>query len=63
MNNSNQSYSMKLIEKAKKVGLIDSNLTINCLVCHAIFPKEYENCPQCNSSQIQLNYVGLVNED
>lgn len=52
---------MELIEQAKKVGLLDSNLTLNCIVCHAIFPKEYSKCPQCNTNQNQLNFVGLIN--
>jgi len=63
MNNSKQSYSMELIEKAKKVGLLDSNLTINCIVCNVIFPKEYNKCPQCDTNQVQLNYVGLFNNN
>ena len=54
---------MELIEKAKKVGLLDSNLTINCIICDAVFPKEYEKCPQCDTNQVQLNYVGLFNNN
>ncbi len=61
MNSTAQSYTMELIEQAKKVGLLDSNLTLNCIVCHAIFPKEYSKCPQCNTNQNQLNFVGLIN--
>lgn len=54
---------MELIEKAKEIGLLDANLTINCIICNAVFPKEYDKCPQCNESQVQLNYVGLVNDE
>ncbi len=61
MNDTQQAYTMKLIEQAKKVGLLDSNLTLDCIVCKAIFPKEYDKCPQCNTGQIQLNFVGLIN--
>ena len=63
MNNAKQSYSLELIEKAKKVGLLDSNLTINCIICDAVFPKEYDKCPQCDTNQVQLNYVGLFDND
>ena len=63
MNNAKQSYCLELIEKAKKVGLLDSNLTINCIICDAVFPKEYDKCPQCDTNQVQLNYVGLFDND
>ena len=63
MNSTRQSYSRELIEQAKKVGLLDSNLTISCIICEAIFPKEYEKCPQCDTNQVQLNYVGLFNNN
>jgi len=63
MNNVKQSYSLELIEKAKKVGFLDSNLTTNCIICDAVFPKEYDKCPQCDTNQVQLNYVGLFDND
>jgi len=37
----------ELIRQAKEEGLLDSNVTINCFHCNAIFPKEYVSCPQC----------------
>jgi ribosomal protein L40E len=39
--------SLYLIEKAKELGLLESNLTTLCAKCNAVFPKEYQNCPQC----------------
>ena len=63
MNNIDQSYTLELIEKAKRVGLLDSNLTINCIICNAIFPKNYDKCPQCETNKVQLNYVGLFNNN
>jgi hypothetical protein len=42
---------MKSLQQAKKAGLIDSDLTITCPNCKAIFPKEYGNCPQCQTDQ------------
>ena len=39
----------KLLQQAKNIGLIDSNLTIICVNCKAIFPKEYGTCPQCQT--------------
>ncbi|HUT05505.1 MAG TPA: hypothetical protein VMW74_02295 [Nitrosopumilaceae archaeon] len=63
MNNAKQSSSMELIEQAKEIGLLDSHLTIKCVFCQAIFPKEYDTCPQCNTNQTQLNFVGLIKND
>jgi RNA polymerase subunit RPABC4/transcription elongation factor Spt4 len=40
-----------LLQQAKEIGLIDSNLTVTCYDCRAIFPKEYGNCPQCQTKQ------------
>jgi len=54
---------MELIEQAKEIGLLDSHLTIKCVFCQAIFPKEYDTCPQCNTNQTQLNFVGLIKND
>jgi rRNA maturation endonuclease Nob1 len=52
MNNFEQSYSMELIQQAKELGLLDSNLTIKCVHCKVIFPKEYDECPKCNIDNI-----------
>jgi hypothetical protein len=48
MNDKEQLNSMELIQKAKEFGLLESNLTLTCVQCNAVFPKEYFNCPQCN---------------
>ena len=50
MNDPEQSRSMKLIHLAEEIGLFDSSLTTQCIDCNAIFPKEYDKCPQCNTN-------------
>ena len=52
MKNLDRTYPAELIKQAKEIGLLDSNLTIKCVVCKAIFPKEYHKCPQCNTNQL-----------
>ncbi len=52
MNNEEKSISIELIRQAKETGLLDSNLAISCVHCKAIFPKDYDKCPQCNTNQI-----------
>jgi rRNA maturation endonuclease Nob1 len=52
MDNLEQSHYMELIQQAKEIGLLDSNLTMKCVHCKAIFPKEYNKCPQCSTNQI-----------
>ena len=52
MNNTEQSHSMELIQQAKEIGLLDSNMAISCVHCKAIFPKEYDKCPQCNINPV-----------
>ena len=52
MNNEEKSISIELIRQAKEIGLLDSNLAISCVLCKAIFPKDYDKCPQCNTNQI-----------
>ena len=39
--------SSKLLEEAKKRGYLDSDSTIKCQICPAIYPKEYKQCPRC----------------
>jgi len=53
MSNTEKMDSKELIRQAQEEGLLDSNLTINCFNCHAIFPNEYLKCPQCG---IQRKY-------
>ena len=31
---------------------INSKSTIKCVYCKAIFPKEYDKCPQCEVDQL-----------
>lgn len=47
MINSEQLGTLELLQLAEKVGMFDSGLTLNCIHCKAIFPKEYEFCPKC----------------
>ncbi len=47
MSNTEKLDARDLIRQAKEEGLLDSNVTINCLYCPAVFPKEYLSCPQC----------------
>jgi len=48
----------ELIRLAKEEGLLESNVTTNCLHCKAIFPFEYVSCPQCGIKKMyHLKYV------
>ena len=51
MNNKEERDSTELIRHAMEFGLINSNMTIKCVHCSAIFPKEYGICPQCSTDQ------------
>ena len=59
MHNEN-SITVQLIEQAENLGLFDSDRSLQCSNCHAIFPGEYKNCPNCpkdNPSQnIQIDF-------
>ena len=46
MNNTESLNPAELIQQAKEIGLLDSNLTTSCVHCKAVFPKEYDNWPQ-----------------
>ena len=48
MENQKQSKSMELIQEAESLGLLNPESTIICSDCKAVFPKEYNNCPQCD---------------
>jgi len=52
MSNKEEIDPVELVREAKDAGLLDSNVTINCVHCHALFPKEYHNCPQCKTNGI-----------
>jgi len=49
MNSEKQLPSMELIRQAKESGILDSNITIHCVHCNAVFPEEYDDCPQCSN--------------
>ncbi len=42
----------------RELDKINSNSTIKCVYCKAIFPKEYYNCPQCEVDTLwqKLNF-------
>ena len=50
LDNLEQLKSMDLIQQAKEMGLFDSNLTLKCVHCSVMYPKEYDKCPQCNAN-------------
>jgi rRNA maturation endonuclease Nob1 len=50
MNNTEPLNSKELIQHAKEIVLLDSNLTIKCIHCKTIFPKENDICPQYNTN-------------
>jgi rRNA maturation endonuclease Nob1 len=56
LNNIEKIDSIELIQQAKEAGLLDSNVTIKCVHCHAVFPKEYDICPQCNTNGTYYAY-------
>ncbi len=66
MNNTEQSHSIELIQQAKGNGLINSNSSIQCVHCKAIFPEEYNKCPQCEVDKlwetIQIQYKNRFGE-
>ncbi len=49
MNSEKQLRSSELIRQAKESGLLDSDLATQCVHCNAVFPREYDNCPQCTN--------------
>ncbi len=52
MSNTEKIDPRELIRLAKEVGSLDSNVTTNCFHCKAIFPLEYDGCPQCGTENI-----------
>jgi len=56
LNNIKKIDSIELLQQAKEAGLLDSNVTIKCVHCHAVFPKEYNICPQCNTNGTYYAY-------
>ena len=42
----------ELTRQAIDEGFLDLNVTTNCLYCKAIFPLEYDICPQCGRMKI-----------
>ncbi len=42
----------ELLQQAIDEGLLDLNVTTNCLHCKAVFPIEYVSCPQCGTKKM-----------
>ena len=40
--------SSQLLQEAHDMGLLNSEQTIKCTNCHAVFPEEYGPCPKCS---------------
>ena len=59
MSNTEPLNPAELIQQAKEIGLLDSNLTTSCVYCKAVFPKEYDNCPQCTNWILHLVFRTL----
>jgi len=55
-----KSTTVQLIEQAKSLGLLYSELTLQCSHCQAIFPSEYQTCPNCTVDEsfqnIQIDF-------
>jgi len=47
MNNTERLNSTELTQATKERGLYYLRSTIKCVICKAIFPIGYDNCPQC----------------
>ena len=60
MTNMESRQLTQLIKQAKDLGLFDSEWTLTCPLCHAIFPGDYQNCPKCSVSKsfqnIQIDF-------
>ncbi len=52
LSNTEKINSTELIQQAQEEGFLDSNVTINCVHCYAVFPKEYNKCPQCGVDEL-----------
>lgn len=47
MTNKEFAKSTQLLEQAQELGFFNTDLTIKCTICHAIFPESYGTCPKC----------------
>lgn len=51
---------VQLIEQAENLGLLNSDWTLECDHCQAVFPREYKKCPNCikekPSQNIQIDF-------
>ncbi len=66
LSNTEKIDSTELIRQAQEAGLLDSNVTINCVHCYAVFPKEYDKCPQCEVNvlwkTVKIQYENYLGE-
>ena len=52
MNSTEPLNSTELIQATKERGLYYLESTIKCFICKAIFPIEYDDCPQCELDEL-----------
>ena len=64
MSNTDHRNLTDLIREAKERGIYYSRSTIKCTNCKAIFPIEYDNCPQCELDELyrslKIQYRKLI---
>jgi uncharacterized paraquat-inducible protein A len=52
--------SSQLLQQAHDMGLLNSENTIKCSNCQAVFPEEYGTCPKCSVAKffqdIQIDF-------
>ncbi|MDH3276695.1 MAG: hypothetical protein OEM21_01205 [Nitrosopumilus sp.] len=51
MNTRTRSASTELMQQVKKILHHNPKLSLRCVKCDSIFPKEYKKCPHCHSYQ------------
>ncbi len=69
MNNTKPLKSKGLMQYPKEKGILYSNSTIKCVHCKAVFPIDYDKCPQCEVDELwktvkiqyEKNYGGKQN--
>ena len=52
MNDTEPLNSTELIQETKERGLYFLRSTIKCVICKAIFPIDYNDCPQCELDEV-----------
>jgi len=64
MNNTIPLKSKGLMKQPEKKELFFLRSTIKCIICKAIFPIEYDDCPQCELDELyrslKIQYRKLI---